>query len=103
MTRLELYHDRPKQFHLKGLFFFILSCAILIGGFVWLNRYSQSTIRIDAPKEDLGRKVVVHLPNGREVFTYEKFIIEKAGKTFYKGERNTIDLTGGTLDYKNWE
>ncbi|MDP4161803.1 MAG: hypothetical protein Q8906_06605 [Bacillota bacterium] len=103
MTRTELYHESPKQFQMKGLLITVLAFAILIGGIVWLNHYAESTIKIDAPKEDLGRKVVVHLPNGKDVYTYEKFIIQKAGKLIYKGERNTIDLTGGKLDYKNWE
>lgn len=103
MTRLELYHERPKQFHLKGLIFFILSCAILVGGFMWLNQYSQNNIRIEAPKQDMGRKVVVHLPNGKDVNTYENLIVQKGEKLFYKGERNTLDLTGGTIDYKEWK
>ncbi|XJZ28799.1 hypothetical protein ACF5W4_08440 [Bacillota bacterium Lsc_1132] len=102
MTRIELYHDKPKQFHWKGPSFFILSCLILAFGIYQFNQYWQGTIRIEAPKENLGKKVVVHLPNGQEVYTYENLIIKKNGKTYYKGDRNTIDLTGGTIDYKNW-
>ncbi|MGG5254388.1 hypothetical protein ACQYAD_12910 [Neobacillus sp. SM06] len=102
MTRVELYHDKPKQFHWKGPFLIILACFILAFGIYQLNQYWHDTIRIDAPKENLGKKVVVHLPNGQEVYTYENLIVKKDGKTYYKGERNTIDLTGGTIDYKNW-
>ncbi len=102
MTRVELYHDKPKQFHWKGPFFIILTCFIFAFGIYQLNQYWHETIRIDTPKENLGKKVVVHLPNGQEVYTYENLIVKKDGKTYYKGERNTIDLTGGTIDYKNW-
>jgi len=30
-------------------------------------------------------------------------IQEKDGKTYYKGERNTIDLTGGAVTYEEWK
>jgi hypothetical protein len=53
--------------------------------------------------ENPGPKVVIHLPNGQKVYTYENLIFEKEGKTYYKGERNTIDLTGGTVDYEEWK
>lgn len=102
MTRLELYHDRQRHFHWKGPLLFILVWVILAAGVFEFNRYWQGTIRIEAPKVDFGRKVVVHLPNGHEVFTYENLIVKKDGKTLYKGDRNTIDLTGGTVKYKNW-
>ncbi|WML44154.1 hypothetical protein [Neobacillus sp. PS3-40] len=102
ITRLELYHNKPKQIHWKGPLFFILSCLILSAGVLVTQQYWQKTIRIEAPEENLGKKVVVHLPNGSDVFTYEKLIVKKEGKTFYKGERNTIDLTGGTVTYENW-
>ena len=103
MTRLELYHAKPRQTLWKGLFFFILLCIILTVGFFVFRYYYLSTIRIETPAEDLGRKVVIHLPNGQEMFTYEKRLIEKDGKTYYQGERNTIDLTGGKVEYKNWK
>lgn len=102
MTRLELYQHRPKQIHWKGPIFFILLSVVLATGYFELHQYWQGTIRIEAPQEDLGKKVIVHLPNGQEVNTYENLIVKKNGKTYYKGERNTIDLTGGTVEYKNW-
>nr|WP_263327562.1 hypothetical protein [Neobacillus sp. Marseille-Q6967] len=67
------------------------------------SHFYRSTIKIEAPEVDLGEKVVIHLPNGQKVFTYENLIIEKDGKTYYQGERNRIDLTGGTVTYENWE
>lgn len=100
MTRTELYHDKPTNFFWKGTLLFFLTC-ILLG--IGLIQYSQKQIKIEAPKIDLGRKVVVHLPNGEEVFTYEKLIIQKEGKIIYKGERNTLDFTGGTVEHKDWE
>jgi hypothetical protein len=103
MTRLELYHANPKKINWKGPVFSILSCLILATGILNFYNNWQKSIRIDAPDENLGKKVVVHLPNGQEVYTYEKLIIKKDGKTIYKGERNIIDLTGGTVAYENWK
>lgn len=102
MTRLELYHDKPKQFFWKSSIFFILACIILTIGFFVFRYYYQNSIKIDTPTDYLGRKVVIQLPSGQKVFTYENLIGEKDGKTYYKGS-NTIDLTGGTVDYKNWK
>ncbi|MFP7296488.1 hypothetical protein [Neobacillus niacini] len=76
---------------------------ILTTGFFFFGYYYQSTIKIESPEENLGSQVVIRLPDGKEVFTYENYIIEKDGKTYYKGERNTIDLTGGTVTYEDWE
>jgi hypothetical protein len=103
MTRLELYHDKTKQISLKGPLLFILICTIMIVGFFVFRHYYQTTIKIEAPQENLGPKVVIHLPNGQKVFTYENLIIEKDGKTYYEGERNTIDVTGGLVTYENWK
>lgn len=103
MTRLELYRDKPKQFSWKGPFFFILACILITVGFFVFRYYYQNTIRIEAPSENLGRKVVILLPNDQKVYTYENLIYEKDGKTYYKGETNTIDLTGGKVEYKNWK
>lgn len=102
LTRVELYHQKPKQSSWKGLFFFIVVCMILTTGFLIFRHYYQNTIKIEAPLENLGEKVVIQLPNGQKVYTYDNFIIEKDGKTFYEGERNTIDLTGGTVAYEEW-
>ncbi|MEH7111176.1 hypothetical protein V7124_02225 [Neobacillus niacini] len=103
MTRIELYHQKTKQFSWKRPFFFILTLIIVTAGFFLFKHYYQSTIKIEAPDENLGSKVVIHLPDGKEVFTYENYILEKDGRIYYKGERNTIDLTGGTVTYENWE
>lgn len=102
MTRLELYRTKTKPYHWKVLLFFILFSMVLTSGIFFFQYYWQKSIRIDTPVSDLGNKVVVHLPNGQEVFTYEKLIMKKNGKIYYKGERNTIDLTGGTVTYQNW-
>ena len=65
--------------------------------------YSKSLIKIKSPKPVLGEKVIITLPEGKTVYTYENLIIEEEGKLLYKGEINTIDLTGGQIAYKNWE
>lgn len=103
MTRLELYHAKPKQSRWKGLLLFVLLCIFITIGFFIFRYYYMSSIRMDPPKEDLGRKVVIQLPNGQKMFTYEKKIVKKDGKTYYQGDFNTIDLTGGKIEYKNWK
>lgn len=103
MTRLELYHSNPKQYHWKGPLFFAFFCIILAAGILYFYSNWQNSIRIDAPEENLGKKIVVHMPNGQEINTYANLIVEKNGKTYYKGERNTLDLTGGTIAYENWK
>ncbi|MGG3563023.1 hypothetical protein ABES03_15630 [Neobacillus rhizosphaerae] len=103
MTRVELYNHKLKQFSWKGLFLFILIGIIFAAGFTVFHYYDQRTIKIEAPSENLGQKVVIELPNGQKVYTYDNLIYEKNGKTYYKGERNTIDLTGGTVAYEEWK
>ncbi|PFN97800.1 hypothetical protein COJ85_22470 [Bacillus sp. AFS076308] len=104
MTRLELYHQhKTKQFSWKGLFFFIVVSWILTVSFFVFSYYYQNSIKIEEPQEKLGEKVVIQMPNGQKIYTYDNFVVEKDGKTFYKGERNTIDLTGGTVSYEDWK
>ena len=104
MTRIELYHQhKTKQFSWKGFFFFIAASLVLIAGLFVFRYFYQSSIKIEAPQEQLGEKVVIHMPNGQKVYTYDNLVIKKDGKTFYKGERNTIDLTGGTVRYEDWK
>ncbi|MEH7275341.1 hypothetical protein [Neobacillus vireti] len=104
MTRIELYHQKKsRQFTWKRPFFFILTCIILTVGFFVFRHYYQSTIKIESPEEDVGSQVVIHLPDGKELFTYKNYIYEKDGRTFYKGDRNIIDVTGGKVIYEKWE
>lgn len=103
MTRLELYHHQTRHFNWKGpLFILVFSLFILAGCLLGYRHYFENSIKLDAPKPNLGPKVVVQLPNGQKVFTYKNLIYQKDGKTFYQGERNMIDLTGGTVAYQNW-
>ncbi len=103
MTRIELYHQKPKHSPWKGLFPFIVLSMILTAGLFIGWYYYQNTIKIEAPSEEVGKKVVIHLPNGQKVYTYDHLIVKKDGKTYYKGDRNTIDLTGGTISFENWK
>ncbi|MEH7252873.1 hypothetical protein V7111_12165, partial [Neobacillus niacini] len=94
---------KSNQYSWKRPFFFILTLMILTVGFFVFKHFYQSTIKIESPEENVGSQVVIHLPDGKELFTYENYIFEKDGRTYYKGERNTIDVTGGTVTYENWE
>ncbi|MBN8199235.1 MULTISPECIES: hypothetical protein [Bacillaceae] len=100
MTRSELHMEKPKSK-------FILMSIVLLGCFAAvftaLYFYSQSLITIEAPKKELGEKIIIQLPSGKSVFTYENLVVKEEGKLFYKGERNTLDLTGGTIVYEEWE
>lgn len=102
MNRLERHQAKKKSFHWMVPLFSILFCIFIIAGFIGFQ-HSKNSVSVNAPKEDLGKKVVIHLPNGHDVFTYENLIVKKNGKTYYKGDRNTIDLTGGKIEYKNWK
>ncbi|MCL6571802.1 MAG: hypothetical protein K6T88_08955 [Bacillus sp. (in: Bacteria)] len=103
MNRVELYNHKPQKFSRKGLIYFLFTSMILAVGFFIFGYYYQNTIKIEVPTKNLGQKIIIHLPNGQSVYTYEKLIVEKDGKTYYQGELNTIDLTGGTVEYENWE
>lgn len=100
MSRSEQPIPKKKPFAaISVLFVLIVFISIIIGLFF----YSQSVIRVDAPEPNLGEKVIISLPKGKTVFTYENLLIEENGKLYYQGERNTIDLTGGEVVYENWE
>ncbi|WP_059170339.1 hypothetical protein [Bacillus sp. FJAT-27445] len=102
MTRYEMRHMKPKRINVYKLaltFTFLLICMGLMLGF---SRYAQSKIKIEAPEVYNGKKVIVVLPNGHKVYTFENLIVEEDGKLLYKGERNTLDLTGGKVEFKEW-
>ena len=81
---------------------FILSSQVYRSFFHYICTL-KSLIKIEAPKQVLGEKVIITLPEGKKVYTYENLIIEEEGKLFYKGESNTLNLTGGQIVYENWE
>ncbi len=89
-----------KPFYKLGtLYVLIALITVLIG----LYFYSQALIQINKTNPDLGEKVIVSLPDGKSILTYENLIVEENGKLFYKGENSTIDLTGGSVVYQEWE
>ncbi|MCQ6275053.1 hypothetical protein JMM81_08775 [Bacillus sp. V3B] len=92
-------NEKNPFYKLWPMYIVLVLLLVIIG----LYFYSQSLIRIETPKKELGDKVIITLPAGKTIFTYENFIVEEDGKLLYKGERNTIDLTGGDIVYENWE
>lgn len=86
------------QLRRKHIIWFSLIAVIFA-----LYIFKQSLIVIEKPQIDLGKKVVIHLPTGSTVYTYENLIVNEKGKFYYEGERNKIDLTGGELVYEEWE
>ncbi|WP_026583450.1 hypothetical protein [Bacillus sp. J33] len=100
MTRSELHLKKTRN---KFLLVSIILLGSVVALFTALYFYSQSLITIEAPKKELGQKVVIQMPSGKSVLTYENLIVKEEGKLFYKGERNTLDLTGGIIVYEDWE
>ena len=96
----EEVNDELKPFYKSWLLYFLL---VGFGLFIGTNFYFKSQIKIDAPKVDLGEKVVIILDNGQEMKTYENLLVEKEKKVYYKGEFNTIDVSEGIIVYKDWE
>lgn len=81
------------------LYVFITLSAIILSFYF----YAQSLITVEAPEQNLGEKVIITLPDGGKIFTYENYIVEEDGKLLYKGERNTIEFTGGFVVFENWQ
>ncbi|MBY0120964.1 hypothetical protein [Bacillus sp. S/N-304-OC-R1] len=100
MSRSEKYSLKSSRFIKKRYFLApILFIAIIAG----LYYYSKSLIIIEAPKKELGEKIIIELPSGDQIFTYENLIVNEDGRLYYKGERNELDLTGGIVLYEDWE
>ena len=100
MSRTDRFSIQRKPFYKMRSFYLLISVFVLI---LSLYYYSKSLIKIEAPEKVLGEKVIITLPAGKTVYTYENLIIEDDGKLLYKGENSTIDLTGGQIAYENWE
>lgn len=86
----------------KGILSFLVIVLLLLAAYKVYHMVLPPT-KIEAPQPELGRQVIVHLPDGKEVYTYEFYIKRKKGRVYYKGERNKIDLTKGKIEYKDWE
>lgn len=100
MYRSERHLKKKKPILFTGL---IIILSLLCITAISAHLYLKSTIQVEAPKKDLGRKVVIMLPSGKQIYSYENLIVDVDGKLYYKGERHTIDLTGGKVKYKDWE
>ncbi|GKU82251.1 hypothetical protein [Niallia sp. NCCP-28] len=79
----------------------VLMITIFIGSYLAIDHFFPN--EANSASSDLGEKVIITMPNGKKVYTYENLLAEEEGKLFYKGERNTIDLTGGVVIYKDWK
>lgn len=100
MSRVERLAKQRKPFYkMWSLYLIIAVITLLLSTYF----YSKSLIKIKSPKQVLGEKVIITLPEGKTVYTFENLIIEEEGKLYYKGERNTLDLTGGQIVYENWK
>ncbi|AGK53356.1 hypothetical protein [Bacillus sp. 1NLA3E] len=100
MSRSERNQTQVNPFLKIKIVFLIM---LFVGLMVITNIYLNGIIRIETPEVDLGRKVVVHLEDGKEVQTYENLLVKKKGKLYYQGEFNTIDVTGGIVVFQDWD
>lgn len=100
MSRSDRHINKKKPFY--QVFSFFLASFVVIG-LISFHIYLKNTIKVETPKKELGKKVVVEMPNGKDIYTYENLIVSEDGKLIYKGERNTLDLTGGKIKYKQWK
>jgi hypothetical protein len=82
---------------------FLLVCLIVL--FLLVTKlYGNNTIVTDQPnKDEPGEKIIIILPSGKKVYTYENLIVSENGKLYYKGDRSVLDLTGGIVKYEEWE
>jgi hypothetical protein len=99
MARSDKYVQKKSSFWIITLLVFFLCIAAAFS----IYYYAKSQIVIEAPAKNLGEKVIIQLPTGRNIYTYENLIVEENGKLLYKGERNTLDLTGGHVVYETWD
>jgi hypothetical protein len=100
MSQIQRNFGETKPFYKAGSIYILLALfAIIIG----LYFYSQTLIKVETPERELGEKVVVTLSDGKTIYTYENLIVEEDGKLLYKGKNSTIDLTGGVVQYEEWD
>lgn len=99
MNEIDKLEEQTFRFFKTKLLILLLLLAGLI---VAIHFYLKSQIKIEAPEIDLGRKVVVKLPEGRELQTFENLLIEDNGKLYYEGEFNTIDISDGVVVIQDW-
>lgn len=96
--------DKLKELNFRFFKTKIFILLILFGGLiVAIHYYLKSQIKIEAPEIDLGQKVIVQLPDGRELQTFENLLIEEDGKLYYEGELNTIDISDGIVIVQDWD
>lgn len=80
-----------------SIFSFMVVCLFVVHLYMEMNK------QIEAPKEDLGRKVIIELPKNKKIYTYENLITEENGEIYYEGKFNKIKATGGTITYEEWD
>ena len=77
MSRVERLANQRKPFYkMWSLYFIIAVITLLLSTYF----YSKSLIKIKSPKQVLGEKVIITLPEGKTVYTFENLIIEEDRK-----------------------
>ena len=100
MSQFQSIMNKSKVLDKMGTLYMSVVLLFILIGFYF---YSQSLIKVEAPEFDPGNKIIITLPDGKMIYTYENLIYEKNGKLIYKGENSTLNLTGGKVDNKKWQ
>ncbi|MFT8323250.1 MAG: hypothetical protein ABF649_20495, partial [Bacillus sp. (in: firmicutes)] len=103
MDRSDKYKENKNPFRKKMMLVVsLVIIVVFISIYIGIGHYFSHTHTSTASR-DLGEKVVITLPSGKKVYTFENLLVKENGKLLYKGERNTIDLTGGVVVYEDWK
>ncbi|MCM3603565.1 hypothetical protein M3175_22990 [Robertmurraya korlensis] len=101
MSQLKRYLTQKPWVSLKIVFLVVCLSVLFL---LVAKLYSNNANVTDQPKEDEpGEKIIIILPSGKKVYTYENLIVSENGKLYYKGDRSELDLTGGIVKYEDWE
>lgn len=79
----------------KPLWIIVSACFIV----TWLYLKLPVSHHTQPATTNLGRTVIVYMPNGTKMYTYEKYIIQKDGKTYYKSEYYNMNITNARIEY----
>lgn len=101
MSQFKRYMTYKPWVSLKIIFLLVCLSVLFL---LVAKLYDNNTKATDPPKVDEpGEKIIIILPSGKKVYTYENLIVSENGKLYYKGDRSELDLTGGIVKYEDWE
>jgi exopolysaccharide biosynthesis protein len=85
---------RKRKQTFKNVFSFVVLILLLLGIYTSIHSNYRPII---GSTEDLGKRITIKLSNGATMKTYEKYIIQKNGKMYYKSNLHEMDITGAKI------